>query len=81
MASERFNVWLQLAGMLGIIFSLLFVGLQLKQSQDIAIASQYAERATDVREYWQVFAEHRGLFARFGARHREQVKTFKAYSD
>ncbi len=44
MASERFNYWLQILGMVGIIGSLVFVGLQLKQSQEIAIANQYQAR-------------------------------------
>jgi hypothetical protein len=36
---------LELIGIAAIIASLIFVGLQLKQSQDIAIASQYHARA------------------------------------
>ncbi len=80
MNSERFNVCLQLAGMLGIILSLVFVGLQLKQAQNIAIASQYADRASDAREYWQFYAEIVPL-ARIGAMHRGHAMAFRAYSD
>ena len=36
MDSEKLNSWLQIVGMFGVIGSLIFVGLQLKQSQDIA---------------------------------------------
>ena len=35
----------ELAGVAAIVASLIFVGLQLKQSQDIAVAAQYQERA------------------------------------
>ena len=45
MNSEKVNDWLQLVGMVAIVASLLFVGLQLKLSQDIAIAAQYQARA------------------------------------
>lgn len=44
MASEKLNDWLQFIGAGGIIASLVFVGIQLKQSQDIAIAAQYQAR-------------------------------------
>jgi len=36
MDSEKLNSWLQIVGMAGVIGSLIFVGLQLKQSQEIA---------------------------------------------
>ena len=44
MLTEKINDWLQIVGMVGIIGSLIFVGLQLKQSQDIAVAGQNQER-------------------------------------
>jgi hypothetical protein len=47
-ASQKFNDSLQILGMFGIIGSLAFVGLQLKQSQEIAIASQYQARLDSV---------------------------------
>ena len=36
--------WLQVIGMASVVGSLIFVGLQLKQSQEIAIAAQYQAR-------------------------------------
>ena len=48
MNSEKVNDWLQLVGMVAIVASLLFVGLQLKLSRDIAIAAQYQARADHV---------------------------------
>jgi hypothetical protein len=44
MDSDKLNSWLQIIGAGGIIASLIFVGIQLKQSQDIAIAAQYQSR-------------------------------------
>jgi hypothetical protein len=48
MNSEKVNDWLQLVGMAAVVASLLFVGLQLQQSQEIAIAAQYQARADAV---------------------------------
>jgi hypothetical protein len=48
MASEKVNDWVQILGIVGIIGSLVFVGLQLKQSQGIAIASQYQARLDSI---------------------------------
>ena len=50
---KRFN-WRDLTeifGIIAIVGSLIFVGLQLNQSQEIAIASQYQERAAAAVEY------------------------------
>jgi len=45
----------ELIGIAAIVASLLFVGLQMKQSQDIAIAAQYQERANTAIEYYSGF--------------------------
>ncbi len=46
MSNKRdINGVVQLLGMLGIIISLIFVGLEMRQSQRIAIAGQYQARA------------------------------------
>ena len=39
-----FDVWIQLLGMLSIVASLVFVGLQMQQSQTIALAAQQQSR-------------------------------------
>ena len=44
MNPERIHDWLQIVGMAAVVASLIFVGLQLKQSQEIAIAGQYQAR-------------------------------------
>ena len=43
---SKINDWLQVIGFLGVIASLIFVGIQLKQTQDIALASTYNARAS-----------------------------------
>jgi hypothetical protein len=39
------DVWIQLIGMLSIVASLIFVGLEMRQTQQIAIAGQVQARA------------------------------------
>ena len=39
-------------GVVGIIVSLIFVGLQMRQASEIAIAGQYQERTAIAIEYW-----------------------------
>jgi len=45
MELSRLNNWLHVVGIFALVASLIFVGLQMKQSQDIAIATQYQARA------------------------------------
>ena len=40
-----FDTWIQLLGMLGVIGGLIFVGLEMRQAQTIAIAGQVQQRA------------------------------------
>jgi hypothetical protein len=44
MDSSRLNDWLQVIGLFGVMASLVFVGLQMKQTQDIALAETYGTR-------------------------------------
>jgi len=39
-----FEAWIQLIGMLSIVASLIFVGLEMQQTQRIALASQQTQR-------------------------------------
>ena len=39
-----FDVWIQLLGMLGVLEGLVFVGLEMQQSQRIALAAQHQAR-------------------------------------
>ena len=45
MDSAKLNDWMQVIGIFALVASLIFVGFQMKQTQDIAIASQYHARA------------------------------------
>ena len=45
MNTEKLNDWLQLFGLAGVIGSLIFVGLQLRQTQEIAMSDAYQTRA------------------------------------
>lgn len=45
MKIEKLNDWLQLLGLAGVIGSLIFVGLQLRQTQEIAMSDAYQTRA------------------------------------
>ncbi len=44
MDSSRLNDWLQVLGLFGVMASLVFVGLQMKQDYDIALAETYSTR-------------------------------------
>ena len=52
MNMDKLNDWLQLVGMAAVVASLVFVGLQLKQSQEIAIAAQYQARFDSTALYY-----------------------------
>ena len=43
--TSKINEWLQVVGMFGVIASLVFVGLQLKQTQQIALSNTYQARS------------------------------------
>lgn len=46
MDSAKLNDWAQVVGIFALVASLIFVGLQMKQTQEIALASAYQDRAT-----------------------------------
>ena len=45
MLSEKVQNWLHIAGIFGVIVSLIFVGIELRQSQAIALSDAYHARA------------------------------------
>ncbi len=57
MESQKLNDWLQVVGAGGIIASLVFVGVQLKQTQEIAIAAQYQARHESIVETLRSFIQ------------------------
>jgi hypothetical protein len=52
MSNKNWRDHAELIGIAAIVASLVFVGLQLKQSQDIAIAAQYQQRYAVAMDYW-----------------------------
>ena len=60
MEKARMNAFIQLFGILGVIGSLLFVGLEMRQSQRIALAAQQQSRLEVWSEMTNVYTE-RGL--------------------
>ena len=52
MAGSNWRAYAELIGIAAIVASLIFVGLQLKQSQEIAIAGQYQERYSVAMDFF-----------------------------
>ena len=65
MKSLRIREIVEVLGVSAIVASLVFVGMQLKQSQDIAIATQYHERASLAIEFFSAQLES-GDLGRWG---------------
>ena len=57
MKKVSLDTWIQLLGMVGVLGGLVFVGLEMRQSQQIAIAGQQQERASIFIDYYQSFLE------------------------
>jgi len=76
MESRKLNDWLQIIGIFGVIASLIFVGLQLKQSQEIAISAAYqarADAASDINLTALNTPEYTSAFAKVMARDYESI--------
>ena len=57
MKKVDYNTLIQLLGMIGIIGSLLFVGLEMRQSQRIALAGQQQDRMAVFVDITNTFTE------------------------
>lgn len=57
MTTSKLRDWLEIVGLFAVVASLIFVGLQMKQSQEIAIASQYQSRAEAVLDFHTIGME------------------------
>ena len=51
MKTQKLRDWLEIVGLFSVVASLIFVGLQLKQTQEIAVASQYQARFDAYQEF------------------------------
>jgi hypothetical protein len=57
MDSAKLNDWMQVVGIFALVASLIFVGLQMKQTQKIALAGQYQARAQATIDFFAVRME------------------------
>ena len=57
MDSAKLNDWMQVVGIFALVASLIFVGLQMKQSQEIALAAQYQARAEAAQNLFMTMQE------------------------
>ena len=74
MDSAKLNDWMQVVGIFAVVMSLIFVGFQLKQSQDIAIAGQNQERQSVALEYYAWHGQIDELVEAYGYRHRGHLE-------
>jgi hypothetical protein len=51
MDSAKLNDWMQVAGIFALVASLLFVGMQMKQEQEIALSAAYQARTATLVEF------------------------------
>ena len=69
----KINHWkdlVELTGIVAIVASLVFVGLQLKQSQDIAIAEQYQNRSIAAQDYMMWSADNQQMLRQYVGYHK-----------
>jgi hypothetical protein len=57
MEPSRLNSWMQVIGIFALVASLLFVGLQMKQTHEIALAGQYQARAETTMNMYMTMQE------------------------
>ena len=65
MENENVSNWLQIFGFAGLIASLIFVGLELRQSREIAIADVYQQRAAMLIDVHSITLSSELLFAAY----------------
>ena len=57
MEPSRINSWMQVIGIFALVASLIFVGLQMKQTHEIALAGQYQARAETTMNMYMTMQE------------------------
>lgn len=68
MDSAKLNDWMQVVGIFAVVASLIFVGLQMKQDREIALAAQFQQRVETALSLWNGYAESEYDVLRFGNR-------------
>jgi len=73
MDPAKLNDWMQVVGIFAVVVSLIFVGYQLKQSQDIAISGQNQERQSVAFDYYASLIQVDEVVDYYGAQHRHHL--------
>lgn len=68
MDSSKLNDWLQIIGLFTLVASLIFVGMQVRQAQNIAIAGHYLDQAALVVESRGAAMQNEALMQDYGQR-------------
>jgi hypothetical protein len=72
MAATRWHDWAQVVGIFALVGSLIFVGLQMQQTQEIALAEQYQARAEAAQAMMLAQMETGESIFMFGGTPREE---------
>ncbi len=70
MDSAKLNDWMQVIGIFALVASLIFVGLQMKQAHEIALADQYQSRSQTTIDFMLVRMESDDVNPRFASQVR-----------
>ena len=81
MGSDKLHDWLQIVGAAAIVASLIFVGMQLKQSQDIAIANQYQARFESAAETARAYIQSDTALKAWGSFLTDKIQSDGSISD
>lgn len=65
MDSEKLNDWLQVVGTFGLVASLIFVGLEMRQAQVISMSQTYQSRTAATVEWNSAFAANAAALSGF----------------
>jgi hypothetical protein len=79
--SAKLNDWMQIVGTFAIVASLIFVGLQMKQSQEIAVAGQYQARFESTAETARAYLQSDTALRIWGSAFKAGIPSSKTLSD
>ena len=79
MDSSKLNDWVQVVGIFAVVVSLVFVSLQLRQSQEIAVAAQYQARAQAAQSMYMSLQES-GISLNAGRTPVSEMTPFERYT-
>ena len=72
MSSAKLNDWIQVIGIFALVSSLIFVGLQIKQTSEIALSQVSQARASSAAEAVMTLASNEHAMSAFGKGHAGQ---------